>query len=101
MSNPHIDPIYNTSTTPHFQEVLTASLANPGRRSMLLGGLGLAGLSVLPGCATVGAGMGPAPSALGFPAVPKSLLDNVILPPGYQYSVLHATGDAKDTSTPT
>ena len=100
MSNPHIDPIFNTSTTPHFQDVLTASLANPQRRSMLLGGLGLAGLSVLPGCATLGTGMGPAPTALGFPAVSKSLLDNVILPPGYQYSVLHATGDAMDTSTP-
>ncbi len=101
MSNKHIDPIFNISTTPHFQDVLTASLANPQRRSMLLGGLGLASLSVLPGCVTLGAGMGPTPTALGFPAVPKSLLDNVILPPGYQYSVLHATGDAMDTSTPT
>ena len=49
MSNKHIDPIFNTSTQPHFQDVLTASLANPQRRSMLLGGLGLAGLAVLPG----------------------------------------------------
>ena len=100
MSNKHIDPIFNTSAAPHFQDVLTASLANPERRSMLLGGLGLAGLSVLPGCATLGTGLGPVPTSLGFPAVPKSLLDNVILPPGYQYSVLHATGDAMDTSTP-
>ena len=101
MSNKHIDPIFNTSAAPHFQDVLTASLANPERRSMLLGGLGLAGLSVLPGCATLGTGLGPVPTSLGFPAVPKSLLDNVILPPGYQFSVLHATGDAMDTSTPT
>ena len=100
MSNKHIDPIFNTSAAPHFQDVLTASLANPERRSMLLGGLGLAGLSVLPGCATLGTGLGPVPTSLGFPAVPKSLLDNVILPPGYQYSVLHATGDAMDTSMP-
>jgi len=101
MSNPHIDPIFNTSTTPHFQDVLATSLANPQRRSMLLGGLGLAGLSVLPGCATLGTGLGPVPTSLGFSAVAKSLLDNVILPPGYQYSVLHATGDAMDNSTPT
>ena len=100
MSNKHIDPIFNTSTQPHFQDVLTASLANPQRRSMLLGGLGLAGLAVLPGCATLASGLGPAPTTLGFPAVAKSLLDNVILPPGYQYSVLHATGDAMDANTP-
>ena len=49
MSNKHIDPIFNTSTQPHFQDVLTASLANPQRRSMLLGGLGLAGLASCPG----------------------------------------------------
>jgi secreted PhoX family phosphatase len=36
--------------------------------------------------------------ALGFASVEKSVLDNVILPPGYQYSVLHATGDALDSS---
>ncbi len=100
MSNKHIDPIFNSSTQPHFQDVLKFSLANPQRRSILLGGLGLAGLSVLPGCATLGTGMGPAPTALGFPAVPKSLLDNVILPPGYQYSVLHATGDTMGTGLP-
>ncbi len=100
MSNQHIDPIFNTSTQPHFQDVLKASVANPQRRSMLLGGLGLAGLSVLPGCASLASGLGPAPTSLGFPAVSKSLLDNVILPPGYQYSVLHATGDAMDASTP-
>ena len=100
MSNKHIDPVFNTSTTPHFQDVLHTSLTNPGRRSVLLGGLGLAGLSVLPGCATLASSLGPVPTSLGFPAVSKSLLDNVILPPGYQYSVLHATGDALDASTP-
>jgi uncharacterized protein len=33
-------------------------------------------------------------SALGLPSLDKSLLDDVVLPPGYRYSVLHATGDS-------
>jgi secreted PhoX family phosphatase len=55
-------------------------------------------MAVLPGCATLDYGSAAIPKALGFPAVEKSLLDNVILPPGYQYSVLHATGDAIDAT---
>lgn len=92
------DPIHNTSTNPHFQDVLSQSLQNPMRRGLLRGGLGLAGLAMLPGCATLTSGMAASPKALGFPSVEKSLLDNVMLPPGYQYSVLHATGDALDSA---
>jgi secreted PhoX family phosphatase len=98
MSHPDIDLVCNTSDNAHFQDVLTQSLQNPMRRGLLRGGLGLAGLAMLPGCATVTSGMAAAPAALGFAAVDKSLLDNVVLPPGYQYSVLHATGDALDLS---
>ena len=36
MSHPDIP--CNTSANPHFQDVLAASLANPGRRSLLRGG---------------------------------------------------------------
>jgi len=95
MSHHDHDPVCNDSANPHFQDVLQQALASPGRRSLLRGGLGLAGLAVLPGCATVmsGAGAGPA-KALGFPSVAKSLVDDVVLPPGYRYAVLHATGDA-------
>jgi secreted PhoX family phosphatase len=100
MSHPDIDLVCNTSDNAHFQDVLTQSLQNPMRRGLLRGGLGLAGLAMLPGCATVTSGMAGAPAALGFAAVDKSLLDNVVLPPGYQYSVLHATGDALDSSLP-
>jgi uncharacterized protein len=100
MSNHDLDPVCNTSDNPHFQDVLTQSLQNPMRRGLLRGGLGLAGLAMLPGCATLTSGMAAAPSALGFAAVDKSLLDNVMLPPGYQYSVLHATGDALDSALP-
>ena len=52
---------------------------------------------MLPGCATLTSTPASA-SALGFASVDKSLLDNVMLPPGYQYSVLHATGDALDSA---
>ncbi|WP_396433240.1 PhoX family protein [Limnohabitans sp.] len=98
MSHTLSDLVCNTSDNPHFQDVLTQSLQNPTRRGLLRGGLGLAGLAMLPGCASLSTGMAAAPKALGFPAVEKSLFDNVMLPPGYQYSVLHATGDALDSA---
>lgn len=98
MSHHDHDPIHNTSNNPHFQDVLSQSLQNPMRRGLLRGGLGLAGLAMLPGCATLTSGMAAAPKALGFPSVEKSLLDKVMLPPGYQYSVLHATGDSLDSA---
>ena len=98
MSHHDLDLDCNTSNNPHFQDVLTQSLQNPTRRNLLRGGLGLAGLAMLPGCATVASGVAAAPTALGFASVDKSLLDNVILPAGYQYTVLHATGDALDSS---
>lgn len=100
MSHHDFDPVHNTSDNPHFQQVLAQSLQNPARRGLLRGGLGLAGLAMLPGCATLTSGLASAPSSLGFAAVEKSLLDNVMLPPGYQYSVLHATGDALDSALP-
>ncbi|MCE2878391.1 MAG: DUF839 domain-containing protein, partial [Comamonadaceae bacterium] len=39
-------------------------------------------------------------SALGFASLDKSLLDDVVLPPGYRYTVLHATGDSLDSKLP-
>ena len=100
MSHHDLDPIHNTSDNEHFQDVLRKSLQNPARRGLLLGGMGLAGMSLLPGCATLGTDAAAVPKALGFPSLDKSLLDNVMLPPGYQYTVLHATGDALDSTLP-
>ena len=80
MSHHDHDPVFNTSDNLHFQDVLAQSLQNPARRGLLRGGLGLAGLAMLPGCASMVSGMAAAPSALGFPSLDKSLLDNVILP---------------------
>jgi hypothetical protein len=54
---------------------------------------------MLPGCASLAAGPSLA-SALGFPSLEKSLLDDVVLPPGYRYTVLHATGDSLDPKLP-
>jgi secreted PhoX family phosphatase len=97
MAHDFDDDVCNTSNNDHFQQVLTRSLENPSRRNMIRGGFGLAALStmaMLPGCASlIPAASAGKTTALGFPAVDKSLLDNVILPPGYSYKVLHASGD--------
>ena len=92
----HPDESFNNSENEHFQTVLSRSLQNPARRSLLRGGLGLSALSAMPmlaGCLSSESEAAETPLALGFTTVGKSLLDNVILPPGYSYKVLHATGD--------
>ena len=97
MSHPDADPDCNSTTNPHFRSVLQEALASPSRRNLLRGGLGLAGLAMLPGCASLSpAGSSGPARALGFPAVAKSLADDVVLPPGYRYAVIHATGDSLD-----
>jgi hypothetical protein len=80
----HDDDNFNTSNNPHFQEVLTEALKNPSRRNMLRGGMGLAAmfaLPMLPGCGGVSApsiAELPGSNLLGFNAVTKSILDQVI-----------------------
>ncbi len=103
------DHDHNTSANEHFQDVLDRGIRTGiTRRHLIRGGVGLAALSSIPLLAGCGGGDGaPAPEpggpgekALGFDAVDKSLLDNVILPVGYTYSVLHATGDRLVSSIP-
>ena len=72
MSHLDHDPVYNNSSNPYFQDILAQSLQNPARRGLLRGGLGLAGLAMLPGCASMVSGTAAAPSALGFPSVDKA-----------------------------
>jgi hypothetical protein len=94
------DPINNNSKNEHFQDVLSRALENPSRRSILRGGVGLASmfaLPMLPGCGG-SSGLAGLPtlatnSTLGFTAVSKSILDQIVLPAGYTAKVLHATGD--------
>jgi secreted PhoX family phosphatase len=97
----------NDSNNPHFQDVLTDALKDPSRRNILRGGLGLASmfaLPMLPGCggatATNAVSPLPAGSILGFNAVTKSILDQVVVPAGYSVKVLHATGDRLVSSIP-
>jgi secreted PhoX family phosphatase len=99
MSHPDHEILSNSSDNPHFEDILARGLASPSRRMILRGGVGLAGLAMLPGCASLAAGPSLA-SALGFPSLEKSLLDDVVLPPGYRYTVLHATGDSLDPKLP-
>ena len=99
----HDDENCNFSNNESFQEVLARGTRTPlTRRNLIRGGFGLAALSAIPFLSACGGGDDPAPApapttpvqaGLGFNAITKSLLDDVILPAGYSYSVLHATGD--------
>ena len=88
-----LDASQNESPNEHFQDVLAQSLKNPSRRGLFRGGLGLAALGSLPFVSACGSDAATDSISLGFDATAKSLLDNVVLPAGYTYSVLHATGD--------
>lgn len=106
----HHDPEENLNESPneHFNEVLER--ATLSRRNLIRGGVGLAALSTIPFMAACGGGSDaptpapgsgtPAAKALGFTAIDKSLLDDVILPAGYTYRVVHATGDRLVSSIP-
>jgi hypothetical protein len=87
----------NRTQNPHFDSVLAARLS---RRGLLRAGAGVAttsllGATSLTGCATQGAApaAGALATRLGFEAVPKSLADKVIVPPGYRVDVVYALGD--------
>jgi len=107
MSNHH-DEICNDAPNEHFQQVLDRGTRTPlTRRNLVRGGVGLAALSTLPFLTACGGGddVAPVPTpvakkSLSFTAVGKSLLDNVVLPAGYSYTVLHATGDRLVSSLP-
>ncbi len=92
----HHEEICNVSVNEHLDDVLVRSArAGISRRTLIRGGVGLAALSSVPFLAACG-GSDDGPGAtrsLGFTAVGKSLADNVLLPAGYTYTVVHATGD--------
>lgn len=102
------DTIDNHSDNEHFQDVLKRSVASPSRRSVIRGGLGLAALSSVPfmaGCGgddteTAATPLPTATPTLGFSATAKSIADGVVLPAGYTFTVLHATGDRLVSSIP-
>ncbi len=96
------DEISNTSGNETFQQVLArGAQTGLSRRSLIRGGVGLAALSSVPFLAACGGGDDAAPEkALGFGAVGKSIADGVVLPAGYTFTVLHATGDRLVSSIP-
>ena len=84
------DALSNPSSNPSFEAVLAARYS---RRQVLAGGLVAAGAALL---GTGGLRPGPARAAsglLGFPGVPVSTADAVVVPPGYSADVLYAWGD--------
>jgi secreted PhoX family phosphatase len=108
----------HAACTPGLESLVQARLS---RRSLLLGAAGLggglaAGVGVLgpaPAAAAPLQAVPPAPepvvwprvaapalNALGFEAVPKSLADQVSVPPGYRVQVLYALGDPLKASVP-
>ena len=103
-----LDESHNDSPNEHFRDVLERSVNNPSRRSVIRGGLGLAALSSIPFMSACGsssddapvAPAGPSGPSLGFTATGKSIADAVVLPAGYTYTVLHATGDRLVSSLP-
>jgi uncharacterized protein len=85
----------------HFQSIIGQAAIRQGRRNVLKGGLGLGLLAVFPETLTSAFASSVsknAQSSLGFEAVQKSLLDDVLLPEGYKYTILHATGDSMSSS---
>ncbi|MFM7460837.1 MAG: PhoX family protein, partial [Burkholderiales bacterium] len=109
------DVVTNLSNNTHIDHIVEEALANPNRRRLMASGAaGAAALSFmgLTGCGGSDSRSAPAPApvappagpvkatALGFPAIAKSLADTVTVPPGYQASVLIRGGDPINAATP-
>jgi uncharacterized protein len=92
----------NPTDNEHFQQVLARGTAQGlNRRQLIRGGLGLAALSSVPFLSACGGSDEPGRvQALGFTSLDKSLLDSVVLPAGYTYTVVHATGDRLTSAVP-
>lgn len=119
------DTITNFTSDPHIDDLIRHRAANPARRRLLRGGIGLGTVSFVGGAAglvggcssgaeeagaTLDAKRAPVPtaavdpvrpSALGFVAVPKSRDDAVTVAAGYTATVLFRLGDPLDATTGT
>jgi secreted PhoX family phosphatase len=90
----------NPSSNKHLDDIIKESLGNQSRRSFIKTGSAFFTTAVgasLASCASTDDGIN-LPTSLSFDAVPKNILDKVTLPEGYQYSILHATGDRMSSS---
>jgi secreted PhoX family phosphatase len=98
------DGTENTSSNPHIQDIIAQAFASQTRRSFLKKGgsafFTAAAGATLAGCATGDDDILTLPAQLSFAAVAKNTADKITLPPGYQYTVVHATGDRLVSSLP-
>ena len=85
----------------HFNTVLNEAMADPSRRQILRGGLGLGALSFL-GLAGCAGGTDATPAqALNFSAVPlNQTFDGITVPSGYKVQLLYKLGDPINATTP-
>lgn len=84
------EPQCNTSANRNFYDVMEARVA---RRGFLMGGLAAITTGLIGGSLTGRAALAQTSSNLiGFTAVPVSFEDKVVVPQGYTYSVLGASG---------
>jgi hypothetical protein len=86
----------NLSNNPHIEDVIQESKQNSNRRSFLKGGSAF--LTAVTGVSLAGCGDSIDVNAeetkkLNFQPVTKNIEDKITLPEGYQYQVIHATGD--------
>ncbi len=102
----HDDDIQNLSANETIHDVLARVTSGVSRRNIIRGGVGLAAvpaMAFLPACGGSDEVLATTPvvkKSLTHTAVDKSTLDNVILPAGYTYTIVHATGDRLDSALP-
>ena len=100
------DDIQNLSANETIHDVLARVNSGVSRRNIIRGGVGLAAvpaMAFLPACGGSDEVLATTPAVkktLTHTAVDKSTLDNVILPAGYTYTIVHATGDRLDSALP-
>ena len=93
----------NQHTSPDLQTTPENDPPVRMRRQVLVGGAGLVSLASAmcwPHRAWSAHRSPATPYALSFQPVSKQFTDDVTLPPGYRYQVIHATGDALNFDVP-
>lgn len=98
-----MDTSNKTSQSKHFDSVLKEAMADPSRRQLLRGGLGLSALSFLGLAGCAGGTDSDTPDlkpALNFSSTPlNQTYDGVSVPEGYQVNILYKLGDPINAST--
>lgn len=98
-----MDASKKVSQSNHFDSVLKEAMADPSRRQILRGGLGLSALSFLGLAGCAGGTDSDTPDlkpALNFSSAPlNQTYDGVSVPEGYQVNILYKLGDPINTST--